>query len=1089
MKFPLFWLAAASLLSAQDHQWLRSPVISPDGQTIVFTHGGDLFTVPAIGGQAVPLTQHIARDFHPVWSPDSRTIAFASNRYGNHDIFTVPATGGTPERLTFHSTHDIPSTFTGDGSAILFMSTRQDTVASLEIPNGSMGELYQLPANPKTSRRVTRIFSTPAEAVNFSFSGKRFLYHDRKGYENQWRKHHHSSIARDIWFYDTETRKHRQVTTFPGEDRNPVWLNYNDMLYLSERSGSFNVWRRSVLGTEEPTQVTKFEKHPVRFLSRARTGRIAYGFHGGIYVQDDVEAQPRKLVITLRVDDKTNRNSVAYSHDVKEMAVSPDGSEVAFIARGEIFVTSVQHGITRRITNTPEQERSVSFHPEGRKLLYASERDSSWNLYTSEITQKDDLSFYHATAVTEELLLSNGEETFQPMWSPDGKKVAFLQDRTQLRVIDAESKEETTLLDGKQSYSYVDGDLGFEWSPDGENLLFTLLQKNRWSENIVLVPADGKGAVIDLTRSGYSDMAPRWGWKGEGFTWVSSRHGQKAHGSWGADLDVYAGFLTDKSHREFLFNSAERAELGKRKDDDPKEGEKAKNVILDTLGLGKKDDEEKEEGLKLDPEGVEDRIERLTIHSSRLNDYVLNPKGDSLYYLLSERGQLQLWVHNLHEGSTQMLANLGSGSGSLAFDQEGKNLFALAGGQILKIDPDSGSSERLQNGGTMNLDLAAEREQMFNHVWRQVREKFHRKDLHGVDWEFYGKEYRKFLPSITNNDDFAELLSEMLGELDASHTGAFHRSRSASRDTTASLGVYLDYEHTGSGIRILEVIPRSPLDLLDEDIATGTVIEKINGRVIERGSNYAQLLNNIVDQRTRLTLRAPDAEETKDFLIRPISLWEELDLSYQRWIKRMRAETERLSEGKIGWVHIEGMNDGAFREFFSQVFGRHSDKQALIVDTRFNGGGWLTEDLTTFLSGQRFLKFLPRGQDIGNAPLFRWDRPSAVIMGEGNYSDAHIFPYAYKTLGIGKLVGMPVAGTGTAVWWEKLIDSSLTFGIPQVSTIDTEGRYLENTELQPDIRIANSPEDRETGKDRQLEGAVKHLLSLPKEKEWPIPKE
>ena len=203
----------------------------------------------------------------------------------------------------------------------------------------------------------------------------------------------------------------------------------------------------------------------------------------------------------------------------------------------------------------------------------------------------------------------------------------------------------------------------------------------------------------------------------------------------------------------------------------------------------------------------------------------------------------------------------------------------------------------------------------------------------------------------------------------------------------------------------------------------------------------------------------------------------------------MRQKTEELSDGKLGYVHVRQMNDSGFRDAYASVFGHHTDKNALIVDTRFNGGGWLTEDLTTFLSGKTFLRFYPRGQsNMGGEPLFRWTKPSAVIMGEGNYSDAHLFPFAYKTLEIGKLVGMPVPGTGTAVWWERLHDRTIIFGIPQVSTIGPDGNYLENTQLEPDIKVANNPEDRESGKDRQLEAAVKHLLSLPAPKPWTFPK-
>lgn len=1092
MKKLFLWLASFSLVHADDPQWFRYPAISPDGSVIVFTHGGDLYTVASSGGKALPLTQHVARDFSPVWSPDGSTVAFASRRHGNYDVFTIPASGGEATRITFHSGDDIPSAFTPDGKALLFSATRQDPITSLDIPNRRMGELYQIAVG---GGRVSQVFGVPAEQIDFSPDGGRFLYHDRKGYEDEWRKHHQSSVTRDIWLYDRESKSHTQLSDFAGEDRNPVWLDEQSYLSLSERSGSFNLWRSAATLGAAPVQLTFFKDHPVRFLSRSNDGKLAFSYHGSLYLKDTLEAEPRKLEITLQADDKSNTSSFQFAKGVGEIAVSPDGSQIAFISRGEVFVTSVDFDATRRITNTPEQERSVSFHPDGRKLVYASEREGSWNLYTTSIKREEEKNFYHATVLKEEVLLKTDDETFQPVWSPDGQSVAFLQDRVQLRKLDLGNQLITTLLDGTQSFSYSDGDIEFAWSPDSQSILSMRLQNNRWAENLYLVPADGQGPVLDLTQNGYYDVAPQWGWDGEAILWISNRHGRKAHGSWGAYLDVYAGFLTERAYRYFNLNEAELEEFQESSD----EKDKGKKKDEDDREKGEKDDEEKVEKLfvgppKLDPEGITDRVERLTIHSTDLAGYALSPDGTALYYLLEDRDRHQIWVHKLYEDETKLLADLGKGEGggasNLILDKKGETLFVLSGGAISTVQTKDGKIDKHGNGGEMNLDRAAERTEMFEHAWRQVREKFHRVDLHGVDWNFYGEEYRKLLPAITNNDDFAELLGEMLGELDASHTGARYYHRGENGDQTSSLGIFPDLEFNGPGIRILEVISRSPLDLLDDEIALGTIIEKINGEAIAEGANLSALLNRLAGERTLISLHDPANAKRWDVVIRPIDLGEEGELLYQRWMKQMEKKTDEFSNGTIGWVHIRGMDDGSFRELYSRVFGKFSDRKALIVDTRFNGGGWLTEDLTSFLSGEQFLKFYPRGQkNLGGEPLFRWTKPSAVIMSEGNYSDAHLFPYAYSALKIGKLVGMPVAGTGTAVWWERLIDPSIVFGIPQVSTIDQQGRYLENTQLEPDIKVANSPEDRAAGKDRQLEKAVEHLLSLPDRTPWPLPAE
>jgi len=1051
----LFLLLAIlpTLLQAEPEQWLRYPAISPDGKTLVFTHGADLYTVPSSGGTASQLTQHLNREFHPVWSPDSQHIAFASDRHGNHDIFTIPATGGPAQRLTFHSQEDIPWSFSADGKAIIFSSTRLDSATAIDIPNHRMSELYQISL---TGGQPTQLLTTPAEELSISPDRKKYLYQDRKGYENIWRKHHTSSVARDIWLFDLEKNTHRQLTTFPGEDRDPVWIDDSSYLYLSEQSGSFNIWQHK-LTTDTHTQITKFDRHPVRFLSRANDGTVAFSFHGALYTLKDGQAQ--KLKISLKADAKINSTIVSTSEAITEMTTSPDGKEIAFIARGEVFVTSVDHKTTRRITNTPQQERSVDFHPDGRSLVYASERDESWNLYTTSLTREDEKHFHLATALTEKPLLVTDDETFQPLYSPDGKSIAYLLDRENITVLDIASGQSTTIVPASQSYSYSDGDISYVWSPDSQNLAVMALQKNRWAENIYLAPANGKGELIDLTRNGYYDASPAFAWSGEAVTWVSNRHGKKSHGSWGFQYDIYASFLTNRSHRLFKLDETERK-------------------LIDDEAWKKLYEEKK----PLDPTNAPERVERLTIHSTSLSDYTLSPDGQSLYYLTSNRKKYHLWVRHFYKDETKKLASFGKADSRkathLEINEKGDTLFLLAGGSLSKVKIADGKVTAIGMTAEMNVNRSAERAEMFTHIWRQTREKFHRSDLHGVDWDFYRKEYQKLLPAITNNYDFTELLSELLGELNASHTGARYSPKIAGADQTAALGIFLDPSHQAAGLKILEVIDRSPLALLDQPLPPGTLITALNGTTIPAGINLAQLLN-------RLT---PDGKERNE-VIKPISLREQSNLLYHRWVKRMRARTDELSGGKIGWVHIQGMNDSSFRDLFSQVWGYHSDKKALIVDTRFNGGGWLTEDLTSFLSGQPFLRFYPREQEkIGGEPIFRWDRPSAAIISEGNYSDAHLFPYAYQTLGIGKLIGMPVAGTGTAVWWERLIDQSCVFGIPQTSTLDTQGRYLENTQLEPDIKVNNTPEQRAQGNDAQLQKAIDHLLSLPDPKPWPKPK-
>jgi C-terminal processing protease CtpA/Prc len=295
-------------------------------------------------------------------------------------------------------------------------------------------------------------------------------------------------------------------------------------------------------------------------------------------------------------------------------------------------------------------------------------------------------------------------------------------------------------------------------------------------------------------------------------------------------------------------------------------------------------------------------------------------------------------------------------------------------------------------------------------------------------------------------------------------------------DQTASLGAFFDNAYTGSGLKIVEVIEKGPLDEVKERVSPGMIINRIDGVDITPQTNYYTVLNHKAGKPTLINLTNPVTKKTFDVVAKPITPGQENELLYDRWVRKMRALTEKLSGGKIGYTHVRGMDEGSFRESFSEILGRMVEKKALIVDTRFNGGGWLHDDLASLLSGKKYVDLEPRGQHIGDEPANKWSKPSVVLMSESNYSDAHFFPFTYKALNIGKLVGMPVPGTATAVWWEVMQDNTIYFGIPQVGVKDTKGNYLENQQLEPDVRIPQDMDIVVQDRDEQLEKAVETLL-------------
>ena len=389
-----------------------------------------------------------------------------------------------------------------------------------------------------------------------------------------------------------------------------------------------------------------------------------------------------------------------------------------------------------------------------------------------------------------------------------------------------------------------------------------------------------------------------------------------------------------------------------------------------------------------------------------------------------------------------------------------------------RISTATGKSESISFSGEFEHKPAQEREYIFNHIWKQVNEKFYDPEIHGIDWEGYKETYAKFLPHINNSFDFQEMLSEMLGELNGSHTGARYSYKSGL--SMGTLGAFYDNEYEGDGLLIQEIIKGGALYLQHPDIKAGDIITAIDGENILAGHDWSHMLKGKGGKKIVITVK-PKGKKEQDIFVEPgFTDYRQL---YNRWVAQRAEMVKKLSDGKIGYVHVEGMDSESFRRVYSDLLGKYRTCEAVIVDTRHNGGGWLHEDLATLLSGTGYIRFEPRGQYIGTEPYNRWTKPSCVLIGEDNYSDASGFPYIYQALGIGKLIGAPVPGTMTAVWWEAQIDPTIIFGIPQVGAIGVkDGRYLENLQVEPDIEVYNDPASILRGEDKQLEAAVAEML-------------
>lgn len=1070
--------AASGLATAQETpKWVRKNCISPDGTKIAFSYKGDIFVVPATGGRALQITTNEAFDSCPMWTADSKKIVFTSYREKSRDIFITSCEGGAPKRLTFHPGHETLQAVLPDGK-ILFTANIQQNVNFDGFPGDD-----QLYYTDTTGARPVQVTSLPIGAISVNKDGA-ILYEDIKGYEDPLRKHHTSSVTRDIWSYTSNGNEagkaisinangtFKKLSDYKGEDRNPVFAADGDTFYyLSERDGkAMNIYKSSLANPSKSEQLTFETKNPVRYISVANDGTLAYSYNGELYTIKEGQ-QPKKVDIRVYSDqDEKDVEKFVISGGATAFAVSPDEKEVAIVVRGDVFVTSSEFRTTKRITNTAEQERDVCFSEDGRTIYYSSERNGHWGIWRSSLANKNDKRFTYANDFKEELFSDEGETCFQPQVSPDGKYVAYLRDRTELVIKPTKGGKTISLLKGV-NYSYSDGDVDFAWSPDSHYLLSTYQANGGWNNvDIALVDIDTK-EVTNLTKSGYNDMTFRWALGGKAMIWQSDKDGFRSHGSWGTEDDSYIMFFDGEAMTKFFRDKEDKAIAKLLTEGDKKaQKEEKKEEKKDSTA------NKKSEKLKLDLDNIAERTFRLTKFSGRLGDHYLTEDGSKLFYQVRLENSYDLCMMDMAEGNVKVIKR--RCRGLLVPSKDGKTIYYDAGQGIGTISTSGAEGKSINYAGDYEFKPRAEREYIFNHMWKQVKEKFYDPNLHGVDWEYYKENYSQFVPYINNNFDFQELLSEILGELNGSHTGGRYSYRSGL--SMGTLGVLYDDTYTGDGLLIKEVLPDGALSIAYPEVKAGDIVAAIDGQEIKAGKDWYGLLTGKAGKKVDVTLKKGGKKDVQIF-VEPA--YSDNALLYKRWVRQREAKVDEMTGGKVGYVHVQGMDSPSFRNVYSKALGKYRTAGALIVDTRHNGGGWLHDDLVTFLSGKAYVEYRPKGEYIGTDPYSKWTKPSCVLVCEDNYSDACGFPYAYQALGIGKLIGTSVPGTMTAVWWETQINSSLIFGIPQVgSWCLKEGHYSENHDVNPDIEVHNDPASYLRGEDKQLEAAVKEMLKEAEQK-------
>ena len=1049
-------LCYSLLLNGQNEDLLllRAPALNSDGSQIAFSYQGDIWTVPAEGGMARRLTIHESYESDPQWSPDGKQLLFQGNRFGNNDLFVMNAEGSRPERLTYYSGSDGAATWQADGR-ILFNTRR--FFAAVE----RLSEIYSVPASGGTPQRfMESLGNNPSTSPD-----GRYIAFERGSCRIE-REAYRGPANRDIWLYDTQAGTYTQLTEDEGQDVYPDWGPDNTLYFLSARNGRYNLYSLDIDGGK-PSAITSFKDEGIRNFDLSADGKkVAFERGVNIYTMgaDGKNTRAVKVNVTrdYRFDPEEKQNLTS---NASEFALSPNGKYIAFSLRGEIFVypedKDKKH--TNRITNNPARDQGIAWLNDS-TLVFISDRKGNRDLYMASAGAQDSSDLYRAFRFDIKPLTSGTEEEGNFLLSPDRKQIVFMQGRGKMIAANIDPAtgltNQRTLLDGWDTPG------GVSWSPDSKWIAYSMDDLNFNSE-IYIHPVDQSREPVNISLHPRRDYSPVWSQDGSKLAFLSDRNN--------GDADVWFVWLKE-------------ADWGKTRrdweDDDDTETEKK----------DKKGDKEKVMAVQIDFDDIHERLSQVSNLPGNESDLMVSHDGETFYYSINGGGRQgqagkQAFLSTKWDGTETKTIFDDKSMYGLEWDAKGKMLYYIERGRINKVNPDNKKNESLAFQASMKINNPAERKQVFSDAWRAIRDGFYDPNFHGQNWESLRKKYEERALAASTEQDFRDMFNEMLGQLNASHMGmSGSNPEETQRDRTGLLGV--EVTPTAAGVRIDYIVPDSPADRESSKLQVGETITAINGEPIASGQNYYALLDGTVDERTLLTVRTAD-NKTRELVIRPTgSLRSEI---YENWVDQRKELTARYSGGKLGYIHIQGMNWPSFERFERELMASGYGKEGIVIDVRFNGGGWTTDMLMAVLNVRQHSYTIPRGaaenldrenkKFVDNYPFGErlpfpaLTIPSVALCNQNSYSNAEIFSHAYKTLGHGKLVGTPTFGAVISTGSYSMQDGSRVRMPYRAWYVKATGENMEHGPAVPDIIIENAPNDKANDEDPQLKKAVEVLLN------------
>ncbi len=1046
LSLPVFSFASDSALN--HILGATSPTISPNGSTLVFSYQGDIWSVPIQGGIARRLTVHEQADINPVFSPDGQWIAFSSNRFGNFDVFIMNSQGGEPRRLTDHSHDDFVTSFAPDGKNILFHSTRDFLRSRLYRISISGGE-------PEV------INKEEASEGKMSPDGKYLL--ETIGYRLLFRQGYHGSANSNIWIRDLERDELTQLTNYDGLDASPLWSPNGDSIYfISDReTGVPNMWKMNRFGGE-PSRVTHFDSGFIMDPALDPDAQSIVLIHDFQIVRCFTSGECQPIPIMTAADFRTNPiETLEFNSKSDEMAISSDEMQIAFTFRGELFAVGVDGGDAMQLTETPFRERLPQWSPDSQRLYFLSDRSGVAGLYQvySDTTEKR-LSKARFRKTEEVLLLEDPIEYY--MLSPDGNSIVYFVSQQGLYVSDRNGKSRRQLTPDNSCDKPA-------FSPDSRWLTYSKFSDG-WNADIYIQNVSN-GESYNISMLPNTESRPFF--SSDGKRLIFSGQDDRDN------VDVYAVWLTLVDHQKYDDEPPVDKEPGSdqpaRKNPDRSSEMKPGEGDRPISSGDRKKDSKTVPPVLIDFDRIERRLKRITESPSRDTVPALSPDGKTFAINSDAMGKWE--VYTFDEKGTSLIRLAEMEVSSLIWSKDGSTIFYRSNdGSIGMLKPGDRSIKPIHFKSRIEIDRQGEYKQMYRESWLTLKYYFYDKKMHDVDWD---RVYAKYLPLVEHcrsDPEFQFAINLMLGELRASHLG-IHKSNDLKGEKTGYIGVRLGRYEEGKGWRVMDVVPDSPADRCESRILAGEYIRAINRLPVTPDVSLAGLLNNTINIMTDFEVYTDDSHPSiRTVTLKPVDYNEYSTLAYRQWVEINRKRVDRLSNGRVGYLHIHSMGRRSLAQFERDLFCRNWNKDALIIDVRNNPGGNIHNELIRYLHGKSFGYFMRRGGVPVPQPLDIWQKPSVCLINENSFSDAEVFPNGYQTLGIGKVIGMPtfggVIGTGSI----DLLDGS-RFRVPLDGWFDLDGRNMEFTGAVPDIEVPRHPTELELGQDSQLDRAVQELLS------------